>query len=89
MVLTRQAALGFLTNVTVAPLTSTIRSAPSEVVIDPVGRLHQKSAINLDHLTTVRASRLGPVLATVEAPSMEAVEEAVAFALGFHRRLRA
>ena len=88
LVLTRQQALAFLTRVTVGPLSTTVRGSPTEVVVDPVGRLRERSAVNLDSVTTVRAERLGPVLATLDESTMHAVEDALAFALGFHRRLR-
>jgi mRNA interferase MazF len=34
LVLTRESAIGYLSTVTVAPITSTVRGVPSEVVLD-------------------------------------------------------
>lgn len=87
VILTRQPALSFLTDVTVAPLTTRIRGIPSEVLVEPTDSLSQPSAISLDNVTTMVAAELGPIVATLEEPVMRAVEDALAFSLGFHRRL--
>ena len=47
-----------LNPVMVAPVTSTIRGAPSEVVIGINEGLKHESAVNLDHVQTVERSRL-------------------------------
>lgn len=44
--------------VMIAPVTSTIRGIPSEVVIGVDEGLKRPSAINLDHVQTVEQSRL-------------------------------
>jgi mRNA-degrading endonuclease toxin of MazEF toxin-antitoxin module len=45
--------IGLLHTVMVAPITSTIRGAPSEVIIGAAEGLKHDSAINLDHVQTV------------------------------------
>ena len=54
LVLTRQEVIGHLHSVIVAPITTTIRGIPTEVVIGPESGLKTASAINLDNLATVR-----------------------------------
>lgn len=53
LVLTRPDAIPWLTTVMVAPVTSTIRGAPSEVVVGVEEGLKGTSAVNLDHVQTV------------------------------------
>jgi len=53
LVLTRQDMISRLQTVTIAPITSTIRGVPSEVVVGTESGLKQPSAINLHHVATV------------------------------------
>ncbi len=85
LVLTRQPALAFLNEVTVAPLTSAIREVPSEVVLDKSDGVTADCAINLYHLQTVPKSRVGPLITTLSADRMREVRSALLFALGFDR----
>lgn len=58
LVLTRQEVIPFLHTVMIAPVSSTIRGAPSEVVVGVAQGLKHESAVNLDHVQTVPRSRL-------------------------------
>jgi mRNA interferase MazF len=67
LVLSRPDVIPLLSTVMVAPVTSTIRGAPSEVVVGPDEGLKTESAVNLDHVQTVAQEalrhyigRLGP-----------------------------
>jgi mRNA interferase MazF len=42
----------------VAPITSTVRGAPSEVLVGPDEGLKHPSAVNLDHVQIVEKARL-------------------------------
>jgi mRNA interferase MazF len=53
LILTRQEVIPLLRTVMVAPITSTIRGAPSEVVVGIDEGLRVDSADNLDHVQTV------------------------------------
>ncbi len=59
VIVTRQAAVPFLANVTVALITTTIRRLPTEVVVDRAVGLAHESAINCDNLFTVPKPALG------------------------------
>lgn len=83
LILTRDSALAFLGEATVAPITRTIRDIPSEVVLGPDDGLDVACAVNLDHIQTVPKARLGKTLALLSASRMEEVQEALMFALGF------
>ena len=83
LLLTRDAVMEYLGDVTVAPITSTIRDIPSEVrLFQEDGMLHD-CAINCDHFQTVSKGRLGALVTTLSAVKMREVSHAVAFALGF------
>jgi mRNA interferase MazF len=83
LILTRQQLIDHLHTVTVAPITSTIRGIPSEVVIGVECGLKAQSAINLDHAATVPTAGLRSFVATVSPEVLEAVRVALLFALGF------
>jgi mRNA interferase MazF len=83
LVLTRQEVIGHLHSVTVAPITSTVRGIPSEVVIGPESGLKDASAINLDNLATVPKVGLRAFVGTVTPQILDDIREALLFALGF------
>ena len=83
LILTRNSALEFLGEVTVAPVTSTIREIPSEVRLTRAEGMPQDCAVNLDHVQTVTRARVGPLIATVSPGKMSEVRAALLFALGF------
>ena len=81
VVLTRSSALDYLTNVTVAPITSTIRGVPSEVLLDTDDGLKGPCAINLHNIATVAKAGLGRRVAALREDRMREVCGAIAFAL--------
>ena len=83
LILTRQDMIGRLHTVTVAPITSTVRGVPSEVVVGTESGLKQPSAINLHHLATVPRAGLRSFVGVVSTESMNEIREALMFALGF------
>ena len=83
VVLTRDAILPYLSEVTVAPVTSTVRDIPSEVLLGKEDRMTKECAINCDHLQTVAKGRIGSLIATLSPGRMREVRSAVAFALAF------
>ena len=85
LVLTRDSALEFLGEVTIAPITSIVRDIPSEVVLTRADGLAHDCAVNLDHVQTVARARLGGLIATLPAGRMAEVRSALMFALGFSR----
>lgn len=85
VVLTRDSALEFLGEVTVAPITSTIREIPTEVALGPVDGLPRECAVNLDHIQTVSRGQLGALVTTLPERRLEEIRGALPFALGFER----
>lgn len=82
LVLTRQEVIGLLHTVMVAPVTSAIRGAPSEVIVGVDEGLKGESAINLDHVQTVEQSRLRTFIGTLGRDKMAEVCRALAVAVG-------
>lgn len=83
LVLTRDSALDFLGEVTIAPITTTIRDIPTEILLGPDDGVPRPCAVNLDHLQTVSQEKLGALVTTLPATRMKEVREALLFALGF------
>jgi mRNA interferase MazF len=82
LVLTRDGVIGHLSTVTVAPITSTVRGAPSEVVLDIEDGMKGHCAVNLDNALTLAQVRLGRRVASLSAERMEEVCAALRFSLG-------
>ena len=83
VILTRDSALEFLGEVTVAPITTIIRDIPTEVTLTRAEGLPRDCAINLDHVQTVSAGRIGSMITRLSAENMTRVRAALLFALGF------
>ncbi len=83
LILTRDAVLDYLGEVTIAPITSTVRDITSEVILTDEDGMLQTCAVNLDHLQTVAKERVGALLTTLSAARMRDVRTALLFALGF------
>jgi mRNA interferase MazF len=83
LILTRDSAIAVLNSVTVAPITSTIRSIPTEVVLTEDDGLPSPCAANFDNLQTVPKSNIGDRITRLTARKMKETGAAVLFALGF------
>ncbi len=82
LVLTRESTLGFLSRVTVAPITSTIRGVASEVRLGPDDGMKQPCAVNLHNVVTVAKAHLGRRVAHLDEHRMDEVCAALGFAMG-------
>ena len=87
VILTRDSILEYLAEVTIAPITSTVRDIPTEVVLGPSDGLPRACAINLDHVQTVPKARIGGVVTTLTSARMHEVRDALLFALGYWDRI--
>jgi len=83
VVLTRDSALEFLGEVTVAPITSTIRDIPTEVLLTREDGMPRDCAVNLDHIQTVSKGKIGPLITTLSSEKMSELRSALLFALSF------
>lgn len=82
LILTNPLVIGHLTTVTVAPITSTVRGVPSEVILDIDDGMKGRCAVNLHNIATIAQSRLGRHVSSLSAARMEQVCAALRFALG-------
>jgi mRNA interferase MazF len=82
VVLTQNDAIDYLSTVTVAPITSTIRGVPSEVLLDEADGMKASCAVNLHNAITVVQSRIGRRVAQLGPERMGEVCAALRFALG-------
>lgn len=82
VVLTRNSTIQYLSTVTVAPVTSTIRGVPSEVVLSEQDGLKTDCAVNLHNAVTVSQNRLGRRVAQLNSARMKQICAALRFSLG-------
>ena len=81
LILTRDSILEYLGEVTVAPITSTIRDIPSEVALSRNDGMPKDCAINCDHIQTVSKGKIGVLITTLSSDKMKQIRETIQFAL--------
>ncbi len=81
LILTRDSIIEYLGEVTVAPITTTIRDIPSEVFLSKEDGMFRDCAVNCDHLQTVSKAKLGSLITTLSQGKMYRVNEAIQFVL--------
>ena len=81
LILTRDSVIDYLGEITVAPVTTTIRDIPSEVLLSKHDGMVRDCAVNCDHLQTVAKAKLGALIATVSQAKMAQIRDAISFAL--------
>jgi mRNA interferase MazF len=78
IVLTRES----LSAVTVAPVTSSIRGVPSEVLLTEADGMKGTCAVNLHNVVTVSKAHLGRRVAVLSSERLREICGALGFALG-------
>ena len=81
LILTRNSVLDYLGEVTVAPVTSTVRDIPSEVFLSGEDGMANECAINFDHIQTVSKGKIGSLITTLPREKLEKVYNAIHFSL--------
>jgi len=81
LILTRDSILEYLGEISVAPITSTIRNIPSEVFLSKVDGMLRDCAVNCDHLQTVSKEKIGSLITSLTPAKMGDVGRAIRFAL--------
>ncbi len=81
LILTRDFILDYLGEVTVAPITTTVRDIPSEVFLSKQDGMKRDCAINLDHIQTVSKGKIGALITTLSTDKLQQVSDAIQFAL--------
>ncbi len=82
VILTDTPAIRYLNSVTVASITSTIRSVPSEVRLSVEDGMVKDCAVNLRNIQTPRKRNVGRYITTLSPAKMREIDRAIQFALG-------
>ena len=80
VILTRDAARTAMTEVTVAPITTTAKGLSSEVAVGPANGLDHECAISLDNVVTVPVALLGRTIGYLSADQEAQLARAVILA---------
>jgi mRNA interferase MazF len=83
LILTRDSVLEYIGEVTVVPVTSTVRNLPSQVLLSRHDGMPRDCAITCDHIQTVSKAKIGSLITALSTSKMVEVRKAVAFALDF------
>jgi mRNA interferase MazF len=81
LILTRDSVLEYLGEVTVAPITGTVRDIPSEVLLSGADGMLRDCAVNCDHLQTVSKGKIGSLITSLTPSKMADVGRAIRFAV--------
>lgn len=81
LILTRDSVLDYLGEVTIAPITTTVRNIPTEVFLTKADGMSQECAVNCDHLQTIAKGKIGALITALPSTKMVEVGRAIRFAL--------
>lgn len=84
VVLTRDSIIPQIGEVTVAPVTSTIRDIPSEVLLDREDGMPRACAVNCDHMQTIAKAKIGSRITSLAPVRMRELRDAIAFAIALN-----
>jgi len=65
LVLTRELVRPYMTTVTVAPITTTVRGLSTEVAVDGANGISSPSVVSCDNVTTIPVTALGEQIGTL------------------------
>ncbi|MCB0081917.1 MAG: type II toxin-antitoxin system PemK/MazF family toxin [Caldilineaceae bacterium] len=81
LVLTRNSVIPYLNDVTIAPITSTVRGVASEVKLTTADGMPQDCAVNFYHLQTVPKKKIGRLLTILSTARMREVGQALCYTM--------
>jgi mRNA interferase MazF len=81
VLLTRDSIIEYLGEVTIAPITSTIRDIPSEVFLSKSDGMSVDCAVNCDHIQTVSKNKIGSLIIKLSSTKLDELKKAIHFAL--------
>ncbi len=81
LILTRNSVLEYLGEITVAPVTRTVRNIPSEIFLSKADGMPHDCAVNCDHLQTVSKGKIGALITTLSQSRINDIRQALRFAL--------
>ena len=77
LILTRELVRPFLTRVTVAPITTTVRGLSTEVPVGAANGLDHEGVVSCDNVLTVPTSTLGPRIGYLQPAQEFALAESI------------
>jgi mRNA interferase MazF len=81
LILTRDSIIPYLGEVTIAPITTTIRNIPSEISLSKQDGMSRVCVINCDHIQTISKNKIGALITTISNEKIDKVSKAISFAL--------
>lgn len=81
VIVTRDAAIPVLANVTVAGVTGTVRDLPTEVPVGPQHGLARESVVNCDNLFTIPKRAIGTRRGELDPEALARLRDALRIAL--------
>jgi mRNA interferase MazF len=81
LILTRASAIEYLGEVTVAPITTTVRDIPSEVPLSREDGMPRECAVNLDHVQTLSKGKVGGLISQLSSEKISELRAALSFAM--------
>lgn len=81
LILTRNSIINYLGEITIAPVTTTIREIPSEIFLNENDGMPRDCAVNFDHIQTVQKNKIGTLISTLSQEKLVEVKHAISFAL--------
>jgi len=81
LILTRDSIIEFLNEITIAPITTTVRDIPSELFLPRSVGMPRDCAINFDHIQTVSKSKIGSLITKLPSTYLNDAGVAIKFAL--------
>ncbi|MCZ2115669.1 MAG: type II toxin-antitoxin system PemK/MazF family toxin [Anaerolineae bacterium] len=82
LILTRTSSIHYLNSVTIAPISTSIRPVPSQVILSVDDGLLTDCSVNLYNIQTLPRKNIGRYITTLSPARMREVEAAIRFALG-------
>jgi mRNA interferase MazF len=84
LILTHNSAISYLTSVTVAQITTTIRGVPSEAALTPgEDGVFEECVVNSYNIQTIPKNMVGEFITHLSPSRMREVRASIEFALGF------
>ena len=77
VLMTREVMVPHLRQVTIAPITSTVRGLSTEVPVGPANGLDHASVVNCDNITTVPVDKLGATIGYLLPEQEDALGDAI------------
>jgi mRNA interferase MazF len=83
VILTRSILIPEFNAITIAPITTTIRNADSQVALNELDGMREDCVVNLASIQTVPKEKLGSLITHLSPERMREIKQAIEFTFGF------